>query len=214
MGPAGERVAEVVEGATAPSIAVGAVATARTGSAPVASSPDADVGLGQILDAGDAFAGIGSVFAGSWHGEAPGRKGLPGDTPTGGKLFTDPARFPCYRLPDSAGLPAWKEILSGRGRRLDEVASGVIRGDPATRPTPVSDPGRLEPRPASPGAAPPGAPGRIRHWVVRVCGAGVRRGVGIPGRRLGTWSSFDDSDKPTQVPGPLRMPGGQAVAVG
>jgi hypothetical protein len=97
-GPAGEGIAEVVKGTTAPSVAVGTVATAWAGSAPVVSAPDADVRLGQILDAGEAFAGIGSVFTGSWHGEAPGRRDLPGNTPTGGKLFTNPARFPCYRL--------------------------------------------------------------------------------------------------------------------
>ena len=60
--------------------------------------PDADVGLGQLVDASHAFGGVGSVFAGSWHGDAPGREVLPGDTTGGGIVFTDPARFPCYRL--------------------------------------------------------------------------------------------------------------------
>src|SRR5512135_3597725 len=96
--PAGEGVAEVVEGAAAPPVAVGAAAAARTGPAAVVAAPDADVGLGQVVDAGDAFGGVGAVFAGSWHGEAPGRWVLPGDTPAGAKVFTDPARFPCYRL--------------------------------------------------------------------------------------------------------------------
>jgi hypothetical protein len=75
-----------------------AVATARAGPAAIVAAAEADVGPGQVVDAGDAFGGVGAVFAGSWHGEAPGRRVLPGDTPAGGKLFTDSARFPCYRL--------------------------------------------------------------------------------------------------------------------
>ena len=34
-----------------------------------------DLGLGQVLDAGDALGGIGAVFAGSRHGETSGRNG-------------------------------------------------------------------------------------------------------------------------------------------
>jgi hypothetical protein len=80
-GPTGEGIAEVVEGTAAPTIAVGAVAAPRAGPAAIVAAAEADVGLGQVIDAGDALGGTGSVFAGSWHGEAPGRKGLPGDTP-------------------------------------------------------------------------------------------------------------------------------------
>ena len=87
-GPSGEGVAEVVEGAAAQTIAVGAVAAPRAGPAAVVAAAEADVGLGQVVDAGDALGGIGAVFAGSWHGEAPGRGDLPGDTPGCGKLFT------------------------------------------------------------------------------------------------------------------------------
>src|SRR5512142_1277804 len=97
-GPSGEGVSEVVEGPAAPTIAVGAVAAPRAGSAAVVPAAEADVGLGQVVDAGDALGGIGAVFAGSWHGRAPGRGDLPGDTTGCGKLFTRMARFPCYRL--------------------------------------------------------------------------------------------------------------------
>jgi hypothetical protein len=67
-GSAGEGIAQVVEGAPSRTIAVGAMATAGTGSAPIISAPEADLGLGQILDTADALGGIGSVFAGSRHG--------------------------------------------------------------------------------------------------------------------------------------------------
>ena len=97
-GPAGAGIAEVVEGTAAPTIAVGAVAAPRAGPAAIVAAAEADVGLGQVIDAGDALGGIGSVFAGSWHGEAPGRKDLPGDTPGAGKLFARVARFPRYRV--------------------------------------------------------------------------------------------------------------------
>src|SRR5512135_419742 len=97
-------IAEVVEGAAAPTIAVGAVATARAGPAAIVAAAEADVGLRQVIDASDALGGIGAVFAGSWHGEAPGRGDLPGDTPGGGKLFTRVARFPRYRVGKIGGL--------------------------------------------------------------------------------------------------------------
>src|SRR5512135_3578657 len=54
-GPSGEGVAEVVEGAAAPTIAVGAVAAARARPAAVVATAKADVGLGQVADPGDAF---------------------------------------------------------------------------------------------------------------------------------------------------------------
>src|SRR5262249_20256680 len=71
-GPAGEGVAEVVEGAAGGPVAVGAMATPRAGPAAVVAAADADVRLGQVVDAGDALGGIGAVLAGSWHGVAPG----------------------------------------------------------------------------------------------------------------------------------------------
>ena len=45
-GPAGESVAEVVEGAAGRPVAVGAVAAARAGPATVVAAADADLGLG------------------------------------------------------------------------------------------------------------------------------------------------------------------------
>jgi hypothetical protein len=67
-GPSGEGIAQVVEGATSQAIAVGAMTTAWTGSPPIISALDADLGRGQVLDAVDPLGGIGSVFAGSRHG--------------------------------------------------------------------------------------------------------------------------------------------------
>src|SRR5208337_5007107 len=74
-GPTGQGIAQVVEGASHPPIAIGALAATWTGSTPVISALAADLGLGQVLDAGDALGGIGAVFAGSRHGETPGRNG-------------------------------------------------------------------------------------------------------------------------------------------
>jgi D-arabinose 1-dehydrogenase-like Zn-dependent alcohol dehydrogenase len=71
-GPSGEGVAQVVEGAPPQAIPVGAMAAAGTGAPAIIPAPDADLGLGQVLDAVDPLGGIGSVFAGSRHGEAPG----------------------------------------------------------------------------------------------------------------------------------------------
>jgi hypothetical protein len=94
----GEGVAEVVEGAASGPVAVGTMAAARAGPAAVIAAAEADVGLGQVADAGNALSGIGTVFAGSWHRNAPGRRDLPGNTLSDGKLFTEVARFPCYRV--------------------------------------------------------------------------------------------------------------------
>ncbi len=74
-GPTGQGVAQVVEGASHQPIAIGAMAAAWTGTAPVISALAADLGLGQVLDAGDARSRVGSIFAGSRHGETPGRNG-------------------------------------------------------------------------------------------------------------------------------------------
>ena len=68
-GPTGQGIAQVVEGASHPPIAIGALAATWTGSTTVISALAADLGLGQVLDAGDALGGIGSIFAGARHGE-------------------------------------------------------------------------------------------------------------------------------------------------
>lgn len=94
--PAGERVAQVVEGAVGDPIAVGAMTTPRARAPPVAA--DADLGFGQITGPVDAESRAGTIFAGSWHGVPPEKTVLPGDTLSDGKMFIVPARFPCYRL--------------------------------------------------------------------------------------------------------------------
>ncbi len=109
--PTGAGVAEVVEGAAAAAIAVGAVAAPRARPAPVVAAPAGDDGLGQVLDAGDAFGGVGSVLAGSGHGDPPEGKVLPGNTFDCGRAVTDPARFPRYRL-------ALSRIIKQSGRVL------------------------------------------------------------------------------------------------
>jgi len=96
--PPGEGVAQVVKGATTEPIAVGAVSAMRATAPPVVTALDADLGFGQILGARDPHGGIRAVFARSWHGVAPERRVLPGNTPDDGEVFTDPARFLCYRL--------------------------------------------------------------------------------------------------------------------
>src|SRR3954466_13845232 len=98
--PSGEGIAQVMKGPSPLAIAIGTVAAARAGPAAVIAALAADLGLGQILDVTDPLGGIGAVFAGSWHGVPPLLEGrvLPGSTPGDGDLFTDPARFPCYRL--------------------------------------------------------------------------------------------------------------------
>jgi hypothetical protein len=94
-GPPGKRVSQVVEGASREPIAVGAMAAVRAGAPAVVSAADDDLGLGQILGAVDPHGGIGAIFAGSWHGAAPGRRVLPGITSEDGKVFTGSARFLC-----------------------------------------------------------------------------------------------------------------------
>jgi hypothetical protein len=96
--PPGEGIAQIVKGTTTEPIAVGAASTIRAASPPVVPALDADLGFGQVLGAGDPHGGIAAVFARSWHGIAPERKVLSGNTPGDGKVFTDSARFLCYRL--------------------------------------------------------------------------------------------------------------------
>jgi hypothetical protein len=107
-GPAGEGVAQVVEGATGDPIAIGAVTAPRAGAPPVVAAADADLGLGQIVGSIDAESRVGAILAGSWHGVTPERKVLPGDTLDDGKVFIVPARFLRYRLDES-------RICSGLG---------------------------------------------------------------------------------------------------
>jgi hypothetical protein len=94
----GEGVAQVIKGAADPPIAVGGVSAPRAVAPSVVAAPDAEIGLGQVLGTSDAESRVGAIFAGSWHGITPERRVLPGDTLGCGKMFTDPARFPCYRL--------------------------------------------------------------------------------------------------------------------
>jgi hypothetical protein len=64
-GPPGREIAEVVEGASEDAVAVSTVATMRARSPPVVAAARADLGLGQILDAGDPLGGIRQVLSGS-----------------------------------------------------------------------------------------------------------------------------------------------------
>jgi hypothetical protein len=66
--PAGDEVAEVVECALEDPIAVSTMATTRAGTPAEVAAPMTDLRLGQILDAGDAFGGVGQIFSGSWQG--------------------------------------------------------------------------------------------------------------------------------------------------
>jgi hypothetical protein len=102
-GPAGEGIAEVVEAVACGATPVGTVAAPRAGPAAIVTAPEADIGLGEVVDAGDAFGGIGAIFAGPWDGNTPGRRDLPGHRTGGDELFTGVARFPRNRV-----VLAWK----------------------------------------------------------------------------------------------------------
>ncbi len=97
-GPPGEGIAQVVKGATDEPIAGGLATAVRAGPAAVVAALDANLGLGQIIRTSDADGGVGAIFAGAWHGVTPERKILSGNTSRNGKVFTDSARFSCYRL--------------------------------------------------------------------------------------------------------------------
>jgi hypothetical protein len=62
-GSSGEGITQVVKGAVTGAVAVGAMAAAGTGP-PIIPAPDADVGLGQVLDAVDALGGEGRYSPG------------------------------------------------------------------------------------------------------------------------------------------------------
>src|SRR5262245_30390673 len=135
--PPCERISQIMKGAAGQPIAIGAVTAVWTRSPPVVLAADADLGLGQILGTFDPHSGIGAIFAGSWHGETPGRKVLPGNTLDDGKVFTELARFLCYRLlrvaPErQAQPPAAAEETTPRAepdcRRRSAAAPGSASG--------------------------------------------------------------------------------------
>src|SRR4051812_743642 len=115
-GPAGEGIAQVVEGAAGDPVAVGAMAAPRAGAAAVIAAADADLGLGQVLGSSDADGRVGAIFAGSWHGVTPESKVLPGDTSYADEVFTAAARFPCYRLEHCPILVEKRVEVPVRGR--------------------------------------------------------------------------------------------------
>jgi hypothetical protein len=87
----------------------------RAGPAPVVAALDADLGLGQVLGASDANRRVGAIFAGSWQGVTPEREVLSENTSDDGKVFTDSARFLCYRLEkirnmSLTGRPHWRYL--------------------------------------------------------------------------------------------------------
>jgi len=68
VGPPGEEIAEVMEGALELAIAVGAVSTAGTGPAFEVAAETEDLGRGEVLNAGDALGRVGAIISWSWHG--------------------------------------------------------------------------------------------------------------------------------------------------
>src|SRR5262249_20344810 len=106
-----------------------AVAAPRAGPAAVIPAPEADVGPGQVVDAGDALGGIGAVFAGSWHGGTPGRGDLPGIRPAvatcsqGGQV-SSLTRFGWPGL--RRRTPGHRALDSGRALRLPPGRSAPI----------------------------------------------------------------------------------------
>jgi hypothetical protein len=100
-------VLQVMKGPSSLAIAIGAMAAAGTGRAAVIAALAADLGLGQVLDAVDALGGVGSIFAGSWHGASPGRKEVPpGNTSPMAIYSPIPPEnfFPRYRLQNHVGF--------------------------------------------------------------------------------------------------------------
>ncbi len=64
----GQEIAEVVQGALELAIAVRAVSAPWARPPLVVSTASEDLGLGQVLNPGDAFGGIGAIFSWAWHG--------------------------------------------------------------------------------------------------------------------------------------------------
>jgi hypothetical protein len=58
-GTPGDEIAEVVEGTLEDPVPVSAVAAPRAGTPAIIAAALAEFGLGQVLDAGDAFGGVG-----------------------------------------------------------------------------------------------------------------------------------------------------------
>jgi hypothetical protein len=65
--PPGDEVPQIMEGPLGLAVAIGAVAAVRARSPLVIAAAVEDLGLGQVLNAGDAFGGVGAIDAGSWH---------------------------------------------------------------------------------------------------------------------------------------------------
>ena len=68
-GTARERVAQIMQPALGVAQPVGAAAAVRAESAAIIAAALDDFGLGQVLDMGDAFAGIGNVLTGPRAGD-------------------------------------------------------------------------------------------------------------------------------------------------
>lgn len=64
----GDEVAEVVESPSELVVTVGPVATVGARLPLGVAAAVKDLGRGQVLDASDAFGGVGAIFSGSWHG--------------------------------------------------------------------------------------------------------------------------------------------------
>jgi hypothetical protein len=60
---------QVMEGPRDLTVAVGAVAASGAGTAAVVAAASEDLGLGEVVDAGDAFGGVGAIVSGSWQGD-------------------------------------------------------------------------------------------------------------------------------------------------
>ena len=69
-GATGDEIAEVVEGPWKDAVTIGAVAAAGAGPPPEVAAALANPRFWQILDASDAFSGIGQIFSGTGHGAA------------------------------------------------------------------------------------------------------------------------------------------------
>jgi hypothetical protein len=66
----GSQIPQIMQHPSCPTIPIGTVPTGRAQLSSEVSAALDDLRLGQILDAGDAFGGIGQVFAWSRHGKA------------------------------------------------------------------------------------------------------------------------------------------------
>jgi hypothetical protein len=67
---AGSQISHIMQHASRPTIPVGTVPTPRAGLSSEVSAALDDLRFGQVLDAGDAFGGIGQILPRSRHGKA------------------------------------------------------------------------------------------------------------------------------------------------